>query len=64
VMRGAIRVAARTSVGVMRSSELIRGHHWSSEVIQVIRGHQRMYLGVMPCMVWVTARASTGAANE
>ena len=36
-MRGAIRVAARTSLGVMRSSKVIRGHQRSSKVI---RGHR------------------------
>jgi hypothetical protein len=47
--------------GHQRSSEVIRGHRRSSELIGA---HQRTYLGVMPCTVWVTARASTGAANE
>jgi hypothetical protein len=41
--------------------EVIRAHQSSSELIGA---HQRTYLGVMPCTVWVTARASTGAANE
>jgi hypothetical protein len=57
--------------GHQRSSELIGAHRSSAELIrahrsssELIGAHQRTYLGVMPCTVWVTARASTGAANE